>query len=118
MDPRREWTRKRSYFVVEAHVGKVWVEVGRSEIESELDAIIGKALDDGADRARVLEHDITHVCTVVDERDAATKPKVPPKMRDTGRACSCPRCETRSPVYTDGTFGWIFCGPCAQAFPE
>jgi len=115
--PKRLWRRVKSYFVVEAYVGRVWVQVGRSEVESALPGIMDKVLAQGATQVRVLEHDITHVCTVVDERDAAAKLKAPQKMRDTGRECSCPRCETQSPVYHDGTFDWIFCGSCAQAFP-
>ena len=117
-DVKELWRREGHHFVIEIKVGNVWVEHCRANTEEEALFQGEKALGDPSILAvRVLEHNISHICTSLWEKQAEVVMRVPPKMTDTGRKQSCPGCYNPAPVADDGTTEWVFCAKCDRAFP-
>ena len=119
MQERKElWRKDALDFVVEIRVGNSWVthstEAVLSKASEEAETIIK---DPSVREVRILEYKLHQVCSNVYEEEGDTVLRIPPKMSPTGRKQECPVCAKMSPVATDGTTEWIFCGKCDRANP-
>jgi hypothetical protein len=113
------WRKEAGHFEVEIKVGNTWVQHSTNMLYGEAQETAKTALDDPSiQNARILEHSFKHVCSMVDELEANTVIRVPPKMRRLDQEIECPRCKLRGQLATDGDTEWVFCGPCNGAYPR
>jgi len=113
------WRKQSEHYEVEIRVGNAWVNHARFDLESAArDSARAALAQTGVRAARVLAHELQHTCSVAFEECAETVPRIPPRMRDTGRRAECPVCGSAQPLANDGTTEWVFCAACQRATPH
>ncbi len=117
-EPQLLWRQEAISFVVEMHVGTVWVEHSRADVMSAAKEQAETALREKAVKAvRVNELALRKSYSVIwgEKQDALLR--IPSKMKLTDRQEPCPRCDAISSVAFDGKDHWLFCAPCKGALP-
>jgi len=118
MSSKEKWRKHNAFFQIDIKVGNAWVQQGRRDVEEDAIAEAKRILNDpSVSEVKVEEHILTHVCFDTFSLKDDPVLRVPPKMGDTGRKQSCPKCYNVAPVYEDGTTEWVFCADCDSSFP-
>lgn len=118
---KRLWTKKSSFYLIEIHVGKTWVEAARMQSgEDEAKAEAARQLRDPAvDAVRVTLTETQTTCNLVMEQKGKEAPAVFSRkwrvLTETGKCFSC-RGETVMALDRQDQ-QWSICKPCDRTLP-
>lgn len=113
------WKRLAERYVVEIHVGDVWVVHASHDTVSAAEADARAIVSDNSVReARVCAMKTAQSYAVVSEIAKPISAATPKDFTPTGALVQCRACQAKGQrVVRDGAHEWVFCTACKRAYP-